>query len=331
MKKVSVLLFASLILATLFLACDPRGNDPIMAELRLVPLTSGDLEKVVTSEDGNQYFPLSELKPIMLKKASADIDFGNMDATRTLQYVLMNVGNTDVYNITFDAGELRIHPSYIGLVPTSGEGGDLIALPIISITEEHVMPLSGVGALLDMSVGEFTDMMTLSYNYNITDTAGVDSFDITDEYTISGTKMGALIEIQVSGIKLEDALSSTLSRYDLAGFSEPFYDLKIDSGAMDTLIVYNYGNAPLPLRVVNQYVYTNYGGAPILDTLLMAGESINLSGIVRGERFFVGDPDYTRGNIIYFGSNRDQPYIFEILGQLCIDGEEGLLFTEQDR
>jgi len=328
MKKVITLSFALVLVLTLFTACDPSGNDPLMAELRLVPLTAGDLAKAVVDEAGNQYLPISEISAIMAKTTSADIDFGDMAATKTLQYVLMNVGNTDVYDITFSVSDITIHPSNIALVPAPDEGGDLIALPIVSFTKEHVLPISGVGSLLDMEVGAFTDVLSLSYNYNIVDTASVDSFDITDDYTVAGTKMGALIDIQVSGQSLQDALQNTLSRYDLAGFPDPFYDLLLSSDDMDSMIVYNNGNAPLPMRIVNQYLYINYNGDPILDTLILAGGSIDISGIVRDSRYFAGD-DSEHGNIIFFGADRDQPYIFEILGDICIDGEDGLLFTEQ--
>ncbi|MEA3391467.1 MAG: hypothetical protein U9Q91_00650 [Candidatus Marinimicrobia bacterium] len=330
MKKVITLSLALMLVLTLFTACDPSGNEPLMAELRLVPLTTGDLAKAIVDEAGNQYLPVSEISAIMAKATSVDIDFSDMAATKTLQYVLMNVGNTDVYDITFASTDLTIYPSNIALVPTPEEGGDLIALPIISMTKAHVVPLSGVGSLLDMEVGAFTDMVSLSYNYNIVDTASVDSFDITDEYSVAGTKKGALIEITVSGQSLQDALQNTLSRYDLAGFSDPFYDLVISSSDMDTMIVYNNGNAPLPMRIVNQYLYINYGGEPILDTIIVAGGSIDISGIVRGSQYFTGDDDSEHGNIIFFGADRNQPYIFEILGDLCIDGEDGLLFTEQD-
>ncbi|MCK4530295.1 MAG: hypothetical protein KAU44_03890 [Candidatus Marinimicrobia bacterium] len=328
MKKVITLSFALVLVLTLFTACDPSGNDPLMAELRLVPLTTGDLAKAVVDEAGNQYLPASEISAIIAKAASADIDFGEIEATKTLQYVLMNVGNTDVYDITFSSTDLTIYPSNIALVPTPEEGGDLIALPIISMTKAHVVPLSGVGSLLDIEIGAFTDMVSLSYNYNIEDTTGVDSFDVTDEYTVAGIKKGALIDIQVSGQSLQDALQNTLSRYDLAGFPEPFYDLLLSSDDMDSMIVYNNGNAPLPMRIVNQYLYINYGGEPILDTLILAGGSIDISGIVRGSQYFAGD-DSEHGNIIFFGADRDQPYIFEILGDICINGEDGLLFTEQ--
>ncbi|MEA2077664.1 MAG: hypothetical protein U9O95_06560 [Candidatus Marinimicrobia bacterium] len=328
MKKFTSVLFLLLLSITFFTSCDPAGNDPLMAELRLVPLTTGDLAKATTDEDGNLYLSASEIPAIMAKTASADIDFGSVEATKTLQYVLMNVGNTDVYDITFAADDITIYPSNIALVPTPDEGGDLIALPIISMTKAHVIPLSGVGSLLDMEVGAFTDMVSLSYNYDIEDTTGIDSFDITDEYTVAGINKGALIDIQVSGQSLQDALQGTISRYDLAGFSDPFYDLVVASSDMDTMIVYNNGNAPLPMRIVNQYLYT-HGGEPILDTLILAGENIDISGIVRGSQYFTGGDDSEHGNIIFFGADRNQPYIFEILGDLCIDGEDGLLFTEQ--
>ncbi|MCK5816997.1 MAG: hypothetical protein KAH15_03245 [Candidatus Marinimicrobia bacterium] len=343
MKK-TMIVFMVLFSLILFTSCDPNGNDPMHAELRLVPLTTGDLAKAIEGENGQQYLPVSELPVIMAKTMSADIDFGNMEASRTLQYVLMNVGNTDVYDITFVSNDLKIHPTNIPLIPTPGEGGDLVALPIISFSKEHVIPLSGVGSLLELETGVFDDVMTLCYNYELShnesdstyigdslvviDTVIVDSFDIADEYTVAGTKIGALIDIQVSGQSLQDALQGTISRYDLAGFPDPFYDLVVSSSDMDTMIVYNNGNAPLPMRIVNQYLYTNYGGEPILDTLILAGESIDISGIVRGSRYFAGD-DSEHGNIIFFGADRDQPYIFEILGDICIDGKDGLLFTEQ--
>ncbi len=321
MKKVITLSFALVLVLTLFTACDPSGNDPLHAELRLVPLTTGDLAKAIEGENGQQYLPVSELPAIMAKATSADIDFGNVTATRTLQYVLMNVGNTDVYDITFVSNDLKIHPTNIPLIPTPGEGGDLVALPIVSFSKEHVISLSGVGSLLEFEIGAFADVMTLCYNYElshnesdssyigdslvVSDTVIVDSFDIADEYTVAGTKIGALIDIQVSGQSLQDALQNTLSRYDLSGFPDPFYDLLVRSSDMDTMIVYNNGNAPLPMRIVNQYLYINYGGEPILDTIIVAGGSIDISGIVRGPRYFTGGDDSEHGNIIFFGADRD--------------------------
>ena len=325
--KTKALLFISLILVVFFTACDPANNDPLHAELRLVPLTTGELAKAVQGEGGQLYYAASELPALLAKTASADIDFGEMNATKTLQYVLMNVGNTDVYDITFASQDLVISPAHIGLVPTPGEGGDLIALPIISVIKEHVVPLDGVGSLLDMSVGAFNDLLTLSHNYNITDTAGTDSFDITDEYLVAGTKMGALIDIRASGHPIQDVMQGSLERYALYGFIDPFYNLSVSSDMLDTLMIYNNGNAPLPIQVVNPYAY-RASGLAVLDTVLNEGGVLDLSGIVRGEQYLGGDQDLSHGSIIFLGADLNQPYIFEILGNICTDGKDGILFTE---
>ena len=328
MKRKIIFSLAVLLVLGLFTACDPAGNEPMHAELRLVPLTTGDLAKAIEGENGQQYLPVSEIPKIMAKTASADIDFGSVKATKTLQYVLMNVGNTDVYDITFGAGDIVIYPEHIALVPTADEGGDLVALPIVSFTKEHVIPIEGVGSLMDMEIGAFSDMLSLSYNYNIEDSAGVDSFDITDEYTVAGTKMGAIIDIRVSGQSIENTIQGPVDRYSLVGFIDPFFDLHAFSDVIDTMIVYNNGNVPLPMRIVNSYLYILYDGEPILDTLILAGDSVDISGMVRGDQFLNGDNDTEHGNIIFFGADRDQPYIFELLGTLCIDGEDGILLSE---
>jgi hypothetical protein len=327
MKKTLILL-TLLSMVVLFTACDPTGNDPLHAELRLVPLTTGDLAKAVTGNDGHLYLPAADMPSLLARAAAADIDFGSVKATKTLQYVLMNVGNTDVYDITFDADNIAIYPEHVAMVPTPDEGGDLIALPIVSFTKEHVIPIDGVGSLMDMSVGAFNDMLSLSYNYDIEDTAGVENFDITDEYTVAGTLLGALIEIRASGQRIENTIQGPLERYGLAGFIDPFLNLLVYSDIIDTLVVYNNGNAPLPMRIVNSYLYTLYGGEPILDTLIQGGESIDISGMVRGDQFLNGADDTEHGNILFFGADRDQPYIFELLGTLCIDGEDGILINE---
>ncbi|MCF7832358.1 MAG: hypothetical protein K9N05_02125 [Candidatus Marinimicrobia bacterium] len=343
MKKLTFVLFLILLSITFFTSCDPTRNDPIHAELRLVPLTTGDLAKALVREDGNQYLPLSELGPIMAKAASADIDFGNMAATRTLQYVLMNVGNTDVYDITFVSNDLNIHPTHIPLIPTQGEGGDLIALPIVSFTKEHVIPLSGVGALLDIETGTFNDVMTLCYNYDlshsqsdsiyygdslvVTDTVIVDSFDIADEYTVMGVKAGALIDIITSDQNICDAVYITPALYD-AALTGTVLEAYLYSSDMSSMQVQNNGNVPLRMRVINPYVYVNGDGSTVLDTVLQPAAEIDVSGIIRGERFFDDTYDPNKGNVMILGADRNQPYIFEVMGHLCIDGEFRIMFTE---
>ncbi len=328
MKKIMQFFLIATVVIMMLVSCD--GCDPVDAvwEIRLVPISTTDLAKAVSDENGQLWLPASEVPAVMAKTASVDIDFGDVKATKTLQYVLMNVGNRDVYDITFAAEDITIYPTSIGLIPTPGEGGEIIAMPIVSFIKEHVIPIDGVGSLSDMEVGEFTDAISLSYNYTLEDTTGIDSFDVTDTYTVAGTKRGAIIEVFVSGQNIVDALKQPLSEYALAGFMDPFLSLFLLSDDMDTMIVENNGNALLRMRIINQSDYLYYSGNAVLDTIIQAGESINVSGLVRGDQYFEGEQDSLRGNIVFFGADRDQPYIFEILGLLCIDGLEGLLFSE---
>jgi len=345
MKKTLFLLVALILMLIVFTGCDPSGDDPMHAELRLVPLTTGDLLKAIEDENGQQYLPVSELAVIMAKATSADIDFGNMAATRTLQYVLMNVGNTDVYDITFVSNDLKIHPTNIPLIPTQGEGGDLVALPIVSFTKEHVIPLSGVGTFLELETGIFADVMTLCYNYDlshsendstyigdsliVTDTVIVDSFDIADEYTVAGAKAGAIIEIWVSGTKWEE--------YGVVGIDDNYGTIPMLRPNVlypyqsDTIIVKNTGNVAIPLQLINPFVedYDPDPGVKILDTIIQPGGEIDLSDKLRNEYFFAdGGNDLTRGNILILGAETNQAYIFSLLDKICATGALGLRINE---
>jgi hypothetical protein len=329
MRKTICLFTAILLIVGFFTACDPTGKDPLHAELRLVPLTTGDMGKAISDKEGQMYLPLSEVNSILAKHAAADIDFGEVKATKTLQYVLMNVGNTDVYDITFEAGDLVIYPSHIGLIPTPEEGGDLVALPIVSVIKEHVIPLDGVGSLLDMETGAFNDMLSLSYNYNIADTAGVDTFDITDEYTVEGIKKGAFMDIYLSGVHITDYVYNA-EQITVNGFLEPVPSIgTFRTSQMDSITVENNGNTPMQVRILNSYLM-EYGS--VLDTVLHEGESIEIGGLLRGGVWVQDAGSYEgtllNGNILLFGAMVDQPYVFEAYGKLWVEGYCVMAFNE---
>ncbi|MDX9777203.1 MAG: hypothetical protein RBT43_00390 [bacterium] len=250
-----------------------------------------------------------------------------MIATRTLQYVLMNVGNRDVYDVTFSAGDLTIYPEYIGVIPAQGEDGEIVALPIVSFIKEHVIPISGVGSMMDMSIGSFTDLLSLSYNYTLEDSTGIETFDVTDNYTVEGEKMGALIDILASGKDILDIALSTPEFYDLA-LMGTVLQINLSSSDMDTMVVQNNGNVPLRMRVINPYRYDAFDGSTTIDTIIQPGTEVNVSGFVRGEQFFEDTYDESKGSIIMLGDVRNQPYIFETVKELCIDGEMRLWFLE---
>ncbi|MDD3716063.1 MAG: hypothetical protein PHX07_02970 [Candidatus Marinimicrobia bacterium] len=329
MKK--VLLYALSVLAAIALILGCTGCDPnpdAVWELRLVPLSQTELAKAHPDENGNLWISASEMPESLAKPAAgADIDFGNVIATRTLQYVLMNVGNRDVYDVTFSAGDLTIYPEYIGVIPAQGEDGEIVALPIVSFIKEHVIPISGVGSMMDMSIGSFTDLLSLSYNYTLEDSTGIETFDVTDNYTVEGEKMGALIDILASGKDILDIALSTPEFYDLA-LMGTVLQINLSSSDMDTMVVQNNGNVPLRMRVINPYRYDAFDGSTTIDTIIQPGTEVNVSGFVRGEQFFEDTYDESKGSIIMLGDVRNQPYIFETVKELCIDGEMRLWFLE---
>ncbi|MBW6458258.1 MAG: hypothetical protein K0B52_03755 [FCB group bacterium] len=328
--KTNMRLCACVLLVLFFLtACDRDGNI-VPGKIRLVPLNTYDLAKAVTDEAGRMWLPASEIQTVLAKPVAADINFNEVKATKTLQYVLMNVGNTDVYDITFHAEEVVVYPPLIALIPAAGEGGDISMLPIVSFTREHVIPIDGVGSLMDMTVGAFSDILTLSYNYTLQDTSGAQDYDVEDEYSILGNNMGGLIDIYVSGKNVLDAIISPIEDYQTSWFMESVLFFSIWTYDLDTTIVVNSGNVPIPLQIINpllNYYFPENG--IILDTVIPAGGSVDISGVLRGDRYFENNGmDTTRGSIVLLGSGRNQPYIFTIFNTLCIDGDRLLWVYE---
>ncbi|MBN2780405.1 MAG: hypothetical protein JXR21_00395 [Candidatus Marinimicrobia bacterium] len=335
MKK--AVYYVMLALAAILIVAGCQGCFPYedaVWELRLVPLNGTELAKAYTDDSGRMYLPASEVANILARpSAGADIDFGDVLSTKTLLYVLMNVGNRDVYDVTFSAGDLTVYPEYIGVIPAQGEGGEIVALPIVSFIKEHVIPISGVGSLMDMTAGEFTDLLSLSYNYTLEDSVGAESFDVVDNYTVAGEKMAAILDVFVSGINVTEAAVNPIEEYMTSYFHEPLLSANIYSNDLDTISIQNSGNVPMRVAVLNPYLQVLAHEDPVvLDTVVLAGQTLELVGIVRDAIYFENSGiDHSRGNILLFGSDRNQPYLFSLSGNYCTDGDLGFHFSESQR
>lgn len=180
---------------------------------------------------------------------------------------------------------------------------------------------------MDLETGAFNDLLSLCYNYTMEDTAGSEVFDVSDSYTVGGVRRGAVIDFTVSGADLTDAVREKPEDYDLAGMGTVL-QLRLYSDQLDTISVRNNGNAALRLRVVNQYLFTQSETNCLIDTLLEPGMELDLSGSTRGDAFFDGTYDETKGNIVILGDDSDQPYIIKTLNELTLDGKIRLWFTE---
>lgn len=297
---------------------NPNNTEEAVGQLRLVPLTANDLAKALTDENGRQWLPASEMLYVLFKTASFDIDFGEVKATRALQYVIMNVGNRDVFNINFNSRDLKIHPISIGLIPASEVGGDLAALPIVNITKEHVIPIDGVGSLLDMSVGNFSDTLSMTYQYELSG----DTIDVIDDYDVGGTKMGTTIDILFSGEKIENYNVDTYYNlnHDGRGIESwpTIYRWGYTESDIDTSRIVNTGNVEMRIRLFKARTSIVF-----LDTVLQPNQNIDTSGLLRD----IYESEST-ADIILVGDILNQPYIFKVAGDMVLGGYAALIIGE---
>lgn len=243
------ILLIVIIAVIVIVGCDNSSVDPddetmeAAGQLRLVPLSNNSLSKVITDENGQQWLPKSEMPMVLAKTAAVDIYYGELKATRTLQYVLMNVGNLDVFDIYFNAQDLYIYPETFGLIPASTQGDELSALPIVNIIKEHVIPIEGVGALLEMNVGTFIDILNITYHYK---TSG-DTIEVVDDYDVSGTKMGVIIKPTIADTSLLE--SHFLSEVNFND-TEHFVSYNVwNPNTLESLHLNNVGNGPIEYQL----------------------------------------------------------------------------------
>ncbi|MFW0862671.1 MAG: hypothetical protein ACKKL6_03750 [Candidatus Komeilibacteria bacterium] len=340
MKNFMKFLMIAILTVMVMVSCDngPTGPtdkpDETMGKLILVPLGNDALSKVYVGEDGNKYLPreaavdnlrkmgrlavrLEDVnKQSLAKIASAMIDYGEVLNTRILQYVIMNVGNQDIFDIDFTANDLVIFPGAISLIQASEQGTEVTALPIVNIAKEHVTPISGVGSLLDMTVGGFTDTLTLSYKY----TTGNDTVVVEDAYNVAGSTMGAIIDVMLSGTSFSEHSFNETPNTHVTGNDWSSWPIQVMwpfySEDMDTTVISNNGNAPMRIRVVSLSTST-----ALIDTILGEYSEVDVSGLLAPN-----DTDST-GNTVLIGDTRNQPYIFNFGDRLEKDGYLGVMFA----
>ena len=290
---------------------DPVEN--VVGKISLVPLSADGLSKATTDAIGQMWLPASEISTLT-KTAAASIEFGQINSTTGLMFVIMNTGNTDVFDVQFTSTDLDITPANIALIKVSTQGAELTALPIVTITKEHVLPKSGVGSLLEMNVGDFTDILSISYNYEISG----DTVEVVDDYDVGGTKMGAIIELELSGRSL-NSIDPERSTFFMQPHNFDFTSYTVVSDAdMDTALISNIGNVPLRIRV-----FFSRDRSTAFDGVVQANSSIDLFGILRGSNFAVPD---SSGDSIILGDDSNQPYILSFDGRTFVNGVTGLFF-----
>jgi len=320
MKRLMIVMI-SIIFVALIINCDndlvgPKNEEPeVTASIKLVPVGNNNLSKIITDENGKQWLPATEVSHYtsLAKTAAATIEFGQMKNTTNLMYVVVNTGKLDVFDIIFESQDLTVIPSTIGLITVGGiSDGEVNALPIITITKEHVKPMSGVGSLLNMEVGEFTDTLSVSYKYTSKST----TYTLLDKYDVAGTKMGAVIDLVVSNTKIENYVNNVfyqqLTNYD---FNFSVYDANLDSTDLDSVIITNSGNASIPLKIKSAcHSHT------VLDTNIVGQSQIDLTGILGN-----ASQNESVGEVLILGENINQLYIFSFAGKIYTNGIAGAI------
>jgi len=323
-------LFTILIVSCVDSPNEPKGDDlgdlpETIGKIRLVPLNNGDLAKVVTDSDGTKWFPAGNVSHFLGKNTSSTLNFGEINSTTELMFVLMNTGTQDVFKVQISTIDLNVSPASISRINVPSQGAEISSLPIITITKEHVIPHSGVGSLLSFNVGNFVDTLSLSYQYMI----GIDTVDVLDDYDVVGSNMGAVIDIELSGKPLVE-YDYNEQYYSHPGYSQEFLAIiSLLTSTIDTIHVKNNGNVPLQLQIIR-----DVDKETILDTSLYAGIDLDVSGLIRGVEYTYEDDDLgnttfmNAGNIILFGAQTEQPFMFQVAGYTWIEGVCGILIDE---
>jgi len=327
MKKLAYVLMMIALVVMVMTSCEKSNptsptDEPIesLGKIRLVPLNANDLSKVITDENGHQWMPKSEIFNILTRATVIDIDFGSMNATRSLMYVVVNEGDRDVFNIEFTANDLTVVPYTIGLITVSAQGTEVSAYPIITMTKEHILPLSGIGSLLSMNVGEFTDTLSLTYHYVLEQ----DTIEVVDSYTFGGVKMGTIIDVIASGQPILN-YPSYGKYYGQTLLDSDFYngektivqygDSSYIASILDTTLIINSGNTSARIRICSRFDCVN-----ILDTTINTNDTLDVSGI-----FSVSADAYyglnNQGNIIKIGPTE---YAIKLAGVINTTGMAGL-------
>lgn len=219
------------------------------------------------------------------------INFGEIISTRTLRYIIMNTGDVDIFDLQISANQLDVYPKIISSIPADI---DLEVLPILEITQEHVVPVSGVGFPLPFDIGQKLDTLSLSYRYEATfdsvlvsgDTIWTigDTLLLTDLYPTAATKMGAILDLIIDGIDIH-SLDLHVSEYSFNNYGAPLnpniqfarFILGIPSQA-ETFLLRNSGNVSIPILLFRGFDSGNT--LALLDTVLANGDSLNFSQLV---------------------------------------------------
>ena len=249
--------------------------------------------------------------------SSSSIDFGDISATKSQHYLLVNRGSRDAIDVNFKSDGVIVSPNHIDRL--LGEGsGQIEAQPIISFTAVHVIPPTGSGSPEPFQIGSFSDSIHLDYGYVSVDG---DTNTISNTYVVAGTKLGAIINCFFSGKRVAELFNGTAEdwtawyQYEISRFFGG-----IEQDWIDTVMIQNHGNVALRIATVPRVFLDEI---TVLDTVILPNESIDLSGYLNNEQSCM---DTSCGDLLVLGDAVGQSSIFTFEDILCMDGIAGFTF-----
>jgi len=187
MRKQNKIIPTLFILVSVILSCEK--DDPASPDDNL--------------ETDTAQLPLIELVRVVNTLAKSmgtfDVDFDTVFATKSLNYMVVNNGTVDAFNVTFSSKAVITTPKVINSLPVS-EGGELGLLPILTITMPHGLPPSGIGPPLPIERGIISDSLIVHYQY-LGESA--DTLTGSKSFTVQGVKVADVIEVEINGISVE--------------------------------------------------------------------------------------------------------------------------------
>ncbi len=206
--------------------------------------------------------------------SGSSIDFGEIPATRSQYYLLLNKGARDAFDINFSSDEIIVNPSHINVVP--GDGSENIeTLPIIEMTATHVIPPFGVGELLPFEIGVISDTILFDYKYL---TMAGDTSTIDNEYYVEGSRVGAFVSLTADSVDVINAASWIGGDTNDPQEGFRLLNLEVDNlgvSSLSSFFVVNRGNVDIAIEVWD-WEDRMYGRNPLGTHSIAPGDSVDI-------------------------------------------------------
>ncbi len=261
------------ILLSMLLGCNGESVNPIESEDQYASLSLEGIESGLAKQQ-----TISE----------ETIEYGSVQATKTLMYLLVNQGNTAAFDVNLYADKIIVEPNHFELLPSSSNNSSI--LPIIQFTLPHVIPPGDVGSLWEFEIGEFVDTLIMSYNFINQEQ---DTINVSNSYPVSAFKEGIVLNLSVLGENVLDVTDGDgwqgrntpkWGQVNLRDFWGCHTGYNLESHREGFLI--NAGTRPIDVE------FFTWTEASVLDTILLPGDSVMINDLLFDQYAVLGPTHY---------------------------------------